>query len=99
MSETWWRFHRYQSNGKYIEPVEVVKRTECFVTLRESKWRGEHRVAIAGEFFPTFSAAKDFAVERFTREMQSAQSSLDSAREKLRKIKALEEPTPEVAKP
>ena len=94
MSETWWKLESWAYNGKFITPVEVTKQSEFTVTVVEHGYPARRKNK-AGEYFPTFEEAKDYAISSARRHVENAQSELDRAKDKLRKMQAVTMPVVE----
>jgi len=70
-----------------IQAVEVENETDCFVVIngRRRKKRSDYC-----NYFNTYDEAKAFLRQRAERAVSNAQSALDTARNELAKIRALQ---------
>lgn len=80
---TWYRLERY---GKpQITPVEVIKETAEFITVRESySFLGEpeireRRCRKSDEYWPTFEAARQCGIDTYQREAERHQDARSRA--------------------
>jgi hypothetical protein len=86
---TWYRID-WNNN---IKPVEVVKVTKSFITIRNLYADGtDSRLSIGREFFPSWRDAKDFLIARSVQRIENAEHSLAIHRKELAKFQALVEP-------
>lgn len=86
MSETWYQLSRYADT---VVPVEVVSRTDRFVTLKNRT--GTFRKAIWGDFFPTFEEARQAGIRRSETMLMSAQGAVKRAEKSLKVFQDLQE--------
>lgn len=61
--QTWYRVAKYHD---VIEPVTVLKVTDCFVTVNDSYYKRPVREAKNALLHPTWESAHAFLVERIT---------------------------------
>lgn len=96
---TWYKVSTIYS-GPSVTPVPVVKETERQLIVLEPHWDKakppvEKRTAKFSQsgdnYYPTFAAAKDALIERYTRGVESCERTLSAAKDSLAKAKALEE--------
>lgn len=80
---------KYRVDGMGINPVEVVRETKCFVTLKVpvSTWntKGETRVSkssYCSDYFDTYEEARDYLLWSFTRSLVAFDYNRRSAIEK-----------------
>lgn len=95
MSKT--KMYRIGGWGKHpIEEIEVVKETECFVTvLHKSNGNGtpfERRYAKDGKVFKTFDEAKQAIIDNKQRDVENYRRLLESANGALGNAKGLKNP-------
>ena len=91
--EIWWKINRYDCK---IEPVQVIAKTPCFITIKPWKLEGfryERRVAINGEYFPTFDAARTTRLDQLSNKVKSLREEADRQYKKLGIVFKMEEPT------
>jgi hypothetical protein len=91
--EIWWKINRY---GCEIEPVQVVARTKCFLTLRPWKselWTDLWRVRNDEEYFPTFNDARTAKLNQLHNTVMRLREEADSTHYKWVEVFKLEEPT------
>jgi len=86
-----YRVHPWKSE---IKAVDVVTRTNCFVTYREDEWPGRplRKVRIEGEFFDTWEAAHAALTERVSKAIERAKQALQVHRSELGKIESMRKP-------
>ncbi len=92
MTMTWWKVNKYRYD---IEPVQIVKFSECFVTLAvtaESWVRRERREARADTYFPTFAEARTYLMNRLTKQAESLKADLEQNGKYFNKVFMMEEP-------
>jgi hypothetical protein len=78
-----------------IVPVEVVKMTEHFATVRHKDWGGkfyERRQRHEGKFFATWEEAHATLVKRGEEEVRRSEEHLQRVRSHLGTIRALRKP-------
>jgi hypothetical protein len=85
---------RYSST--FPERVEVVKETECFVTIIKKRWTGkEYQSSIdeRGVIFDTFDEAKQVAIEHVTQRIKYTEEELNLLKLRLQEVSEWKEPT------
>ncbi len=85
----WFQLGSYNNQ---ITPVEVEKETAQCVMVYNPYYKTTHRRYKAGEFFPTFEAAKLYAVDKLENRLSSAKQSVLNLEKQLAAANALEEP-------
>lgn len=88
MSNTWFRVHPW--SDERICSVEIERHTAHFVTLVGSKMR-EARISEFSAYFPTWSEARQYLLDRASARLQSTKIAFDQAKEEYRKIVELRE--------
>jgi len=79
-----------------IEPVEVVKGTECFVVIRE-KGFNERRVSKNsdwGVFFDSFEEAKEALIDHSITKVKYAEEELQREKARLKRRNDIKKPAP-----
>lgn len=98
MSETWFKTGGWKEK---IQPVEVVKTTEKFVTIREERFSfgpkkfDERRCAKEGSYdryFPTWEEAHAYLLNKAEAKLVSARRSLELAQGELGNVKGMKKP-------
>lgn len=78
--------HWRTTGGTAIKRVEAISETAHFVTAYCDFYKRNLRYAKQGVYFDTFNEAKSYLVDQVKREIVGHQSSLDSAKAKLKKL-------------
>jgi hypothetical protein len=91
---------KYQINRYYyignrrpiIEPVEVVKETACFVTVRRLGYNGQFsdtRLQKDWTFHETFESAKQKLIDRASNSLEQARKNVDKYEAEIEALQAL----------
>jgi len=87
MAEIWWQVGQSWER-EVVKEVSVIRTTEHMVVY-ETEWMGkksEFRTMKRGDFFKTFSEAKEEAIRRAKVDVGRAQSQLDREKERLKLV-------------
>jgi hypothetical protein len=85
-----------QFSSNFPERVEVVKETECFVTIIKKDRQGkdyQRRIDKRGVIFETFDEAKQVAIDRANKRIKCDEEDLKRSKLRLHEVSEWKEPT------
>jgi len=93
--KTWYATNRMPFRDDWIEPVQVEKETDRFITIVGSKVFGSGRTAKKGQYrnyYPTWQEARNSLLTHYSTRAENLRRELVQAEKNIAELNALQEP-------